>query len=237
MSANITIGETITCSYTKPVNGYLRSQNTGIALLSFTNFPIKNMTLAYYKITDTMTGSAWTRLNAHTPDVGGAWTENTGAWYIGSATANKSLAYTPATQHFVTQALLSPNVDMKVDVTDFNNGFLVHRGGLCFRYKDNSNNWRLELVHTGNGADWHLELMKNGTKVGSDYVVTGMGAGNTKTMRILSNGSSIKAYWDNSATPCFDITDSANLSELKFGLASYCNSTGTGVIFDNLYVH
>lgn len=87
---------------------------------------------------DTFTDTNGTRLNAHTPTLGGAWTEHAGTWTIQSNTV--SVAGANLTPFFATQNVAA-DVEASVTVTPpaFADGTAIIRQGIAVRYIDANN--------------------------------------------------------------------------------------------------
>ena len=104
---------------------------------------------------DTFTDTNGTRLQAHTPTAGGAWTEHQGTWTIQSNRATVSAA---AGVNQATQDASSANVECSVDViTPATFTTTTLRAGIVVRRTDANN-------------EIHARLFKDATQPGADEI-------------------------------------------------------------------
>lgn len=151
---------------------------------------------------DTLTEGSNTNLNAHTPEVGGAWTYGMGTWTVLEATDVLSLS---SGQQFAYNAATPPSADYWVEVT----GRTVATGatdrfGVLVRgdggdYAAAGTDCYYAYI-TGTGLLVMLE-QTNGSvaapaSYSGDYTISGFSASTDYTLRLEAIGSTITAYLD-----------------------------------------
>jgi hypothetical protein len=185
---------------------------------------------------DTFTDTNGTRLNAHTAESGGAWTESVGTWTVNASNqASVSLA---AGANFVTQNLSASNGEASIDVVipvGLDNTKIM-RAGIRLRYVD-ANGWlqaRLYKDPSQIGSD-EVELIESIS--GTSLVVkklslgTYFAASTTYTLKIQAFNDLILVFLDGKPIISY-YTATGSPTGTKWGLYKETTDT-TGCTFDN----
>lgn len=153
-------------------------------------------------VTDTFTEGSNTNLNAHTPEVGGAWSYAMGTWTVVGATDIVQLS---SGQEFAWNAAVPPGADYYAEVTGRTGATnATDRFGVAIRgdgggYAAAGTDCYYAYIR-GDGVLSVLE-QTNGviaapSGYSGDYTITGFSASTDYTLRLEVSGSTITAYID-----------------------------------------
>lgn len=171
-------------------------------------------------ITDTFPEADGTNLNGKATTTGGK------TWQVLGGTMNLLGNKARGTSGSVDSAVVDAgfaNIDMSVDITV--GDATTHIDGVLFRTIDLNNYFRVAINTVAN----QLIVLRNLAGVETS-VNTGSAAidpGQTGTMRVLTNGTSIQVFWN--AVAIINFTHSSHLTATKHGIIE--NNTNTR--FDN----
>lgn len=183
---------------------------------------------------DTFTDANGTRLNAHTAEAGGAWTEVSGTWTVQS---NKASVAHAAGDNIALQDVGVADVECSVAITNANPLGNVIFTGMVVRYIDASNNIIIREADDliAQPDDHEIEVWVNTTADGPQlYGKTQMKvaytAGGTRTLKAHVKGNLLEVFLDG-APRYTTVLPSSLASGTKFGL--YEHDDDGGAVFDN----
>ena len=167
-----------------------------------------------------------TSLDAITPEVGGAWTEQNGDWDIQGNRAN-SVAPVPVAPYFIAtveSGFSDVFIRCMVSLTAIGNG----AAGIAFRYRDNNNFW---IAYPSDGANtFYLYEINGGVATARDSQAVAVAASTDYEVTAVTDGVDIAAYLDGKYRLTFN--SAFNQSETIVGLRARRDST----VFDNFHV-
>ncbi len=164
---------------------------------------------------DNFTGTNGTNLTSHTPDIGSAWTINTGGTEIQSNKASSPADSKVSVDMTAADGTLIAEMDSPVGNND----------ALIFRKVDASNYWRFQI--NGAGVTGFTAALLIDTTGGSDNVTstsTTMGGG-LHEWKVVMNGTSIEGFID--GVSVISTTSSVRQTATIHGFTS-SNPGGTG---------
>lgn len=165
---------------------------------------------------DHFTGADGTNLTSHTPDIGSAWTINTGATTIQSNKASSPADSVVSVDMGQADGIITCSMDSP----------LANNDAIVFRKVDSSNYFRFQVNAIGVPANTTAYLIE--TSGGSDSLLVANGITMTNglhTWRLELNGTSIGAYIDGVLVAT--TTSSVRQTATIHGFAS-SNALGTG---------
>jgi hypothetical protein len=184
---------------------------------------------------DTFTGTNGTRLNAHTPGVGGAWIEVNGTWTIQSnkATVSGSGAL------IALQDVGVSDYECSVDITNPSPLGSYIFCGIVVRYSNENNYVYVREADdvVGQPNDHEIEMRKYvagaETLDSKTTMLVAFPAGGTRTLSIRVKGVLMEVFLDGKPRGCRILPEALGTGT-KVGL--YRDSTDGGAIFDNWVV-
>lgn len=183
-------------------------------------------------VNDTFTDTNGTALEDHTPDtdsVGWGWGNLTGTWDIQGNKAQPD-GVTSAWNHVVIQSG-DANATVEVDLTVAGGATSAVR--MLVRAIDSTNFWAIEN-QTGTDTLQIYEVLA-GVPTSRDSGAATMDAGNTYTLKVVLNGTTITAYWDNVETASYG--SASKFSGIPIhGIGSYVGGGFTVVTFDSFSI-
>jgi len=182
---------------------------------------------------DTFTDTNTVRLNAHTAESGGAWTEHAGTWTIGS---NKATWTTGGTLATATQECGQADTECQVEITtpaSWSVGYM--RAGIIGRYTDASNYLyaRLFLDNVSQLGEDEIELIE--MVAGSVSIVHKASLGNffanstTYTLKMQFKDDIVHGFLN--GHPLISYYTRSTATGTRFGLQT--DSIDDGCAFDN----
>jgi len=165
-------------------------------------------------VLDTFTDSDGTSLDAHTPEVGGGWTEQSGNWETQS---NKARTATTGGAGIATfDAGVS---DMLFDVTVTTPASGTTPGGLVVRYTDDNNYWYVKITPGTDGTDFELIEVNGGTPTTRASADVDWAASTAYKIRVIVDGNDYwKVYVDGTEKLSYTTANSFNATATKCGL-------------------
>lgn len=183
-------------------------------------------------VADAFTDTNGTSIEDHTPDTdnsGWGWGDLASTWDIQSNRLRNTGSV--AGWGYVVIQTEQPDVDMEVDIVvpAASNVAIA----MLVRLKDQDNFWKVE---NQTGTDTlHIYEVVGGTPTSRDSGAATMDAGNTYTLRVVTSGDTITAYWNGVEIASYASASNFN-GAMVHGLASYTDGTFTSAQFEDLTV-
>ena len=188
--------------------------------------------LAVMLVTDTYTDTPGVHLNAHTPDSGGAWTENSGSWTIqaGGDVRNTTAA---GAYYIATQDIGKAGASIRVKA-----GTVAASGdqfaGVILRYSDASNFWLVGYITSAGSPVVVIRKIVAGVYTDVVSKVWTNRYQKWITIEATANGNVISAVIDGGFG--MTVTDTFNNTATKFGIAEYRDGTYLQNGFDDFQI-
>lgn len=224
-------------------------ENTAILYPTFGNRDIVNRVVEYDDLrvpvydysaalepvnADWFTDPNGTSLDAHTPNVGGAWVEYSGDWDIQGNQARQSVS--GGATHY-SSAVESSESDLfgrvTVTVPAVDNG----AAAFAYRLSDANNFWMAMALNTG-GADTFVIREYNGGVVQTRATVgVAIAQGQTVEITMIADGQNMQAFMDGANRITF--ASVFNQAATKHGLAEYRSNVShpNDNAYDNFHVN
>lgn len=165
----------------------------------------------------TFTADNGVSLDAITPEVGGAWTEQAGNWDIQSSKARCADTGNDHYNATVNAAAASVMADASVTMGTGTNAI----GGLCVRLQDAANCWFVNAFRSGQFRISELVAGGSTTRTSANLTIDG---GQTCAIRAICYGTTIDAFLDGGNKISYG-SASNFLTETKHGVMEYRSTT------------
>lgn len=203
---------------------------TGWWSVSLAKAALMTYITAAFLVTDTYTGSAGTHLNVHTPEVGGAWVEQSGSWTL-QAGGDVRNATAAGAYYIATQDIGKANAQIRAQV-----GTVAASGsqfaGVIVRYVDGSNFWIVD--YNTASTSFSIRKVVSGTPTDVTSKTWPVKYQKFVTIEVTCNGNAISAIIDGGFT--LTVTDSFNNTATKFGIGEFRDGTFAQNGFDNFQI-
>jgi hypothetical protein len=220
--------DSITVSYTRPQTNSLRSNPATTYIDSFTGQAITN-NITIPLLYDTFTDTNGVHLHDHTMNVGSGWSvaesPNTNLTIQGNKVSNAGGTFNALVQAGVANFTAS----LKLTVPSVK----YYVGRIAFRANANATQSFYFNLQNDNANTFYIGLYKEATLIGSTINITHVN-GATYTLRVTTNGTSIKAYLDGVLK--FDITNTNYQTNTLVGFLTYVAGNYQTCLFDDFII-
>lgn len=171
------------------------------------------------------TDSNGTGLDSYTPDIGGGWTEESGAWEIQGNRAESTSAGIATFDSELSDLWIEALVYVENDTTT--------RAGLIFRFSDTDNYVSVEINPGNNNISLRKTVSGSDSSLASASATFSVG-GSPYHIAVMANGADqFVIYIDGEEALEYSTTETHNQNETEVGILD----DGTGILsFDNITV-
>lgn len=185
-------------------------------------------------VSDTFTGANGTSNEGRTPDTdnsGWGWGEINGTWQIQS----NALKATAGSGNLITVIQTEQaDVDISVEVTAPAASSCI--AAVILRFQNSNNYWRVQNRTADSGVNTvQISEITGGTVTLRASGAATMNAGTTYTLRVVSSGNTITAFWDGDQKASYGSATSHN-SRMVHGVYTFIGSGYVSASFDNLTI-
>lgn len=185
-------------------------------------------------VSDTFTGTNGTSNEGRAPDTdnsGWGWGEIVGTWQIQS----NALKATAGSGNLITVIQTEQaSVDISVEVTAPAASSCI--AAVILRFQNTNNYWRVQNRTADSGANTvQIWEVTGGTSTLRASGAATMNAGTTYTLRVVSSGNTITAYWDGAEKASYGSATSHN-TRMVHGFYTFVGSGYVSASFDNLTI-
>jgi hypothetical protein len=183
---------------------------------------------------DTFTGADTTHLNAHTKEIGGAWTEDSGTWTIVSNAVNFVKQYDQIQSVHCESGESDQDISLDITMPNSNSYDL----GIAFRFQDLAHHWLCVIARDAGGTPY-CAIAPIGGGTAGDFTTGNITQENgvTHTLRLVAKGTTCTAYWNGVQKVTGTISDGYMAGKTKVGIGGYITDAYVWSPVDNFIVY